>query len=135
MAARIKQINQKHGMLKAKTSFLEKVISEAETDPPRREDLKLVHTRLARTKKLFNAYEILHDELADNVPADDPALLEFETIEDRYERATIKIEELFPIDSPQPGFDTTAVSGDKTRKLKLPIAELPKFSSDLSKGL
>lgn len=123
-------INQKRTTLKTQLTNFEKLVSEDQLDNA---NLKL---RLKRITELFHAYEELHDELALLEPSDDH-FKEFDDIQNRYYAIATKFHALDqPSTSRELSVNTTSIAVDNhTRRIKLPVAELPKFDGSLDKWL
>ncbi|XP_071649486.1 uncharacterized protein [Temnothorax longispinosus] len=128
--SRLRYISQKRSTLKAQLTNLEKIIAEDRLDEA---NLKM---RLKRITELFHAYEELHDELQLLEPADEN-LVELNDIQDRYYTVASKIETLTPASTSHTvNLNATSIPVDNnTRRIKLPVAELPKFDGNLEKWL
>ncbi|XP_077265462.1 uncharacterized protein LOC143899225 [Temnothorax americanus] len=128
--SRLRYISQNRSTLKAQLTNLEKIIAEDRLDEA---NLKM---RLKRITELFHAYEELHDELHLLEPADEN-LVELNDIQDRYYTVASKIEILTPASTSHTvNLNATSIPVDNNmRRIKLPVAELPKFDGNLEKWL
>ncbi|CAB0030276.1 unnamed protein product [Trichogramma brassicae] len=125
--------------LKGQITELERVVNDRtdQSEPLSHTELASAKARLDRIKVLFESYEELHDELAVLDGAGEENIADFEPIQTRYYNLIGKCELLFPSASTvRNSLNTTSiVSGDKTHRLKLPVADLPKFNGDVTKWL
>ncbi|XP_011883624.1 PREDICTED: uncharacterized protein LOC105570787 [Vollenhovia emeryi] len=127
---RPKYIHQKRSTLKAQLTNFEKILADGRVDDAN------MRMRLKRITELFHAYEDLHDELATLEPTDEH-LDEFSDIQDRYYAIASKFESSSQASTSR-AVDLNATSipiDNNTRRIKLPVAELPKFDGDIEKWL
>ena len=133
-AARLKFIIQKRTSLKRYVTQLKNALDNGE------QGKNLLQHKFNHEKKLFINYENLHDEWSAETP-EDARLEEFDEIQDNYFSIASKINETaVPIrlnDSATTSTNLSINSETVTVKqqLKLPIAEIPKFSGDYTKWL
>ncbi|XP_036142117.1 uncharacterized protein LOC118645351 [Monomorium pharaonis] len=127
---RLKFINQKRTTLKAQLTNFEKLIAEDRYDDAN------IRLRLKRITELFHAYEEFHDELAILEPSEDHSD-EFDEIQNRYYVIASRFEKpAQPSTSREVNLNTTSIAIDNnTRRIKLPVTELPKFDGSLDKWL
>lgn len=128
--SRQKYIIQKRTTLKAQLTHLERIVAEDRVDEAN------LRMRLKRVTELLHAYEELHDELEMLEPTD-KHLAEFNDIQDRYYAIASGIEPLTKAStSHTANLNATSITVDNnTRRIKLPVAELPKFDGNLEKWL
>ncbi|KAL7304555.1 hypothetical protein TKK_0003339 [Trichogramma kaykai] len=129
---RVKFINQKRSTLKGQITQLEKILSDPLDSP---EKIASVKGRKVRLEKLFETYVELNDELALLVPADDENLIDFLTVEERYFDVVGRCDALNSSTNDNAMNTTSIVAGNNTHRLKLPVADLPKFDGDISNWL
>ncbi|XP_024941192.1 uncharacterized protein LOC112494408 [Cephus cinctus] len=110
---------------------LDKIADDSELEPAN------VKMRLDRIKEQVRAYEELNDELALLVEPDDEQLAEFESLQNRFYAIATKVEVIVSPITPLSvsRLNSTSLPTDGTRRLKLPVADLPKFKGDLEKWL
>lgn len=126
---RVKYIAQKRSTLKTQITNLQNLIAQNKIDSI---NMKL---RLNRITDLFHGYEELHDELAIIDPGNE-RLNEFDEIQDRYYELASKIRTAEGSSIPQnETLNQTSIQIDKTRRIKLPVAELPKFDGKIENWL
>uniref|UniRef100_A0ABD2W9J8 Uncharacterized protein n=1 Tax=Trichogramma kaykai TaxID=54128 RepID=A0ABD2W9J8_9HYME len=134
MTGRVKYINQKGASLKGQITQLEQIIENIPTEPAKLASLK---ARIDRIKVLFEGYEELHDELALLDDAGDHNIADFKNVQERYYNLLGKSVSL---NSETSGFSnalntSSIVAGNNRHRLKLPVADLPKFYGDIAKRL
>lgn len=110
---------------------LEKIAEEADLEPVN------VKMRVDRLREQFQAYEEFHDELALLIDPESEQLNEFDELQNRFYAIATKIEaSVSSVTSlPSSAQNTTSLSIDGMRRLKLPVADLPKFNGELDKWL
>lgn len=128
--SRVKFINQKRTTLKIQLTNFEKLVAEDRLDDA---NLKL---RLDRITELFHAYEEFHDELAILEPTNEH-LDEFDDIQNRYYAIASQVQPPAQQSSSRAvDLNATSIAVDNnTRRIKLPVAQLPKFDGSLDKWL
>ncbi|XP_043279778.1 uncharacterized protein [Venturia canescens] len=131
MNNRVKFINQKRATLKTQITKLERIVETGELDPSN------IKTRADRLREQFRTYEELHDELALLIETEGDQSDDFDELQDRFYAIITKIEADFSSTMPQPpsALNTTSLPIDGTRRLKLPVADLPKFDGNIEKWL
>ena len=135
--ARIKVIIQKRTSLKTLLTKLETFLNEPELN---KSNIKI---RLERISRALTEFENLHDEWVLLKPNDD-RLAEFEEIQDKYYTLAGQVDEIInppmqnitvPItNSPTPSASFSATSS-RSKNLKLPETQLPKFGGDYNRWL
>lgn len=126
----IKTFIQKRTSLKTQLTQLKHAV---ESDDP---DKNIVELRFKRVTDLLHAYEEIHDEWSVLKPGD-VRLEEFIEIQNDYYATASKVGDLLKptqVDT-RPANSDDINSVDKSRRLRLPVAELPTFNGDYEKWL
>ncbi|XP_066585185.1 uncharacterized protein [Prorops nasuta] len=123
---RMKFITQKRATLKILITSLLNAVDNDRLDGV---NLRL---RFQRLTEHFKTYEDLHDALVILDP-DDNHLDDMFEIQDRYYNLATKIETIVPtiLNDATSSSHTSSVQVESIRQIKLPVAELPKFSGDI----
>ncbi|XP_036147425.1 uncharacterized protein LOC118647175 [Monomorium pharaonis] len=123
MASETKRFTQKRTTLKTQLTILERLVAEGGVTDT---NLKM---RLKRVSELYHAYEEMQAEFESGEQSSDA-----NEIQDRYYQLASTIE-----DNSRPASratnSNTIPTENNIKRIKLPVAELPKFNGDLEKWL
>lgn len=98
-------------------------------------DKNVIELRFKRVTDLLHAYEEIHDEWSVLKPQD-ARLNEFDEIQNDYYATASKVGDLLkPTNAPIPNNLTETNTTDTSRRLRLPVAELPQFNGNYEKWL
>ena len=124
---RVKYITQKRSALKTQITSLQNMISQGKIDST---NLKM---RLKRITDLLHGFEELNDELA-VIDPDNEHLSELNNIQDKYYELASQINSenvSSSLNETNQTMNQTLNPANKTRRPKLPVAELPKFDGKI----
>ncbi|XP_066582114.1 uncharacterized protein [Prorops nasuta] len=93
-----------------------------------------VQLRLKRVTEHFKTYEDLHDELAMG-ESDENHLDDMFEIQDRYYSLATRIEKIMPTMDVNLNSSTSSIQTESLKRIKLPVAELPKFSGNIEQWI